>query len=197
MKKLHDPTLDPLPLYVEEDGNVRPLSHHVCAHCRHILPDRDAAKRCCAKYYCEVCKAETYQYHTLCGACRDQKQMDKAKEVVYEGGPVYDDATDQYYADLSDYLDSTDPGDEAEFVYLCKVDRLCEENAGELADRFVENLLQEHHEDARVENVDELEASIRKWLDKQTLETWHPDYSKKVRVPQTEDERESEAEEGA
>lgn len=183
MKELFDNPSEPLQLFVRRpDGTMRDQVHHACAHCRVISPSRDDAYDCCRQFRC-ACGAEMERYRTKCSSCYEAAREEKAEEVPYDGGCVYCERTDRYFNSMGEYLDDTEPGEEAEFLFACDVVRLADASADRIVTGIVEDLISDHHEDAEVDHYDELVAAVGAWLAKQTTESWSPNYKRKVRVP--------------
>lgn len=184
MKTYYDKPEEPYQLFVKlPNGTLKEQKHYACAHCRVILPDKEAALNCCKQDHCATCGGPTNKYWKECQICRDQRRMDAAVVVEdYEGHLCTDD---QFYGDMGEYLDATEPGEEDEFLYCCTVRRLKDEDAGTIVDNTLENLVSDYHEDAfdALVCVDELESAVKAWLSKQTIETWFQDQKRKVKVP--------------
>lgn len=183
MKPLFKTTADPLVILVREaDGTVKETESRVCAHCRIVHHDEKSARDCCRQPYCQRCGTEVQRHFSLCRHCIKDRRIQSATEVTDYDGPVYDEASDVYYADLGAMFDALEDEDLPEYVYACTVTRVARENPNRLVDWLCERVLDGHHEDAELDHLDELTEAIAAWLTKQTTESWEPDYKRKVRL---------------
>lgn len=185
----------PLPIYVKNGaGEFVQKEAHACAHCRVIRHDHDTALACCRQLKCPSCGKDV-DWHGKCGACIDQSRLAKAVEIpaeTYEG-MVFDPSRDEYHADLDTFYDSVEPDELPDYVYACTVDKLSEEKPERIADRLIESLLSDHHDEAEADNPGELVEVIGKWLEKQTAVSWSVDYTRKIRVGPAPEQRGSDA----
>ncbi len=156
-------------------------------------PAWQRANDCCRQFYCECGnKIEAGYIGPKCSPCnsaeRDARRIEKAEEIDDHDGPIYDDGRERYYSGLDEFMDwltdaLEDGQDEdelslPEWVYPCTVKPF-----GPLdASSVVENELCDHHEDAEVDDLDELQAFLDTWCAKQTLASWEPDFDKKISV---------------
>lgn len=187
MRPRFDPPKEPLPIYIKNSaGEFVQQDSHVCAHCLYIKIDRDAAYDCCKQLKCGKCGVNV-DYHSNCLSCRDAAELARATEIDHDTytGPVYDDSGDRYFETLDEFYDHyADDEDMPEWVYACDVDKLKDENAASIVDTMIENLVDDHHEEAKrqVEATPELIAAVRTWLDAQTVESWMQNTKLKIRT---------------
>jgi len=190
MRKLFKETLPSLQLFVKlPDGTMKDQLHYACAHCYCILPNKELAEGCCKQDYCEVCGTEIGKYWPVCTACSKAKKTEKAVTVdlaVYDGS-VYDESQDVYYHDYGEFEDSVEPEDRPEFLYCCTTHKLKEKDPEWMAENIMGNLYDDFATAGGGGGLDlvdtsELVAGIKAWLDRQTLEVFHPDYTRKIKV---------------
>lgn len=188
MKTYYEVPDEPYKLFVMlPDGTMKEQQHYACAHCKHILSDRDLALNCCKQDHCKKCNAPTEKYWSECSSCREVRIEEEAAIVEDYEGPLTD-GSEMFYEDMAQYLDGTIPGEEEEFLFCCTVTRLKDEDAASIVGNMVENIMSKYHEDSydQVVGEDELTSAVQAWLDKQTVETWYQDSKRKVRVPKGE-----------
>lgn len=149
------------------------------------------ASVCCLQKYCECGnKIDGGYTGPKCSPCnafvRDTTRVAKAEEVETCDGPVYCDSRDRYWSDLDDFMDwlACELDDEEdpsipEWLHPCETRKL-----SLCADSLVENALDDHHEDAfdQIDDLKGLQAILDEWAEKQSVESWYPDYDKKINV---------------
>ncbi len=190
----------PVPL-ASEDGKLRVWS---CADCGAVYGSSTAEKsatECCAEMLHD-CGQPVKKHYTSCDACmakaqaaKEQKVFDKAEKIPwqdYDGDMVYSEMGDAYYPDVDTMVDSEDdpPEDPPRWAWACTLLRL-KFNASDLVNDQLE--ADDHHEDsaASIDDSDiaELQKLLDAWCEKQTVETWFPDYSRVVICDDIVDER--------
>lgn len=125
---------------------------------------------------CQYCGEKCGKVWTACDPCRFQRRLDAAVEVPDEGGPYCAFDGDTYYTDLREAQDA-----DLEWVSPCiitypRID----------ADSVLENLLDDMHEDASVDDmcgVEAFEAAVKAFNDAQRTQSWFGDVKRKIRVP--------------
>ena len=99
-------------------------------------------------------------------------------------GPLFDDSSDEFWGDvdsMSDHFACND-WEAPDYVFACKVIKFKDEDPGRVADYISESLLDDYHEDSheQLTDLNEVVEILQPWFAKQTLETWHPDYTRKI-----------------
>ena len=158
--------------------------------------DRHAKRRatdCCKQQYCQ-CGEKIQQGYAgpKCSPCnsveRSKKVIEKAVEIDQFDGPVFCDDADRYWSDLSEFEDwvsdqiADDERDSIpEWIFPCDLKDFKKLDATDLIQNYIGD---EHHEDAadQIEGLDLLQAYLNEWCAKQTIQSWHPDYSRKISV---------------
>lgn len=151
---------------------------------------KDRAAKCCKQKYCDCGnKIEKYYTGSKCNQCSTMEsykiKVEKAVEIESCDGPIFCDNSDRYWRDMDDFMDwlvcEVDNGDSDSlptWVFPCDIRSFGRIDAGYI----VANELEEHHEDAEVDDIEELQQFLDKWCDKQSLESWNPDYTRKISV---------------
>lgn len=190
-----DKPKEPIPLFIFKDGvyvQVKSKSSIVgegevgivcCGECGHIYASDDAARKCCLQNYC-ACGEKIHQYWTMCSGCSSKKRVDSAELVEYIDGPVCVFDGDEYFSSLEDFYDSYEnrPLDEwPDYLNPCET---IPWDGIDIIDLIENSLLDEAYEDAHenLVDVDELLAAYKKWYEKQSIISWHPDTKKKIKV---------------
>lgn len=143
----------------------------------------------CGPWWCTKCGEEKTRFN--CWNCinaasrerdknasreRDKKRLEEAEDVTASySGPVSDDNTHFWPAPEEAACDIDAPA----WLYTCTVSRLSLD-----ARNILESALEDHHDNAWEELLgeDELQKLLDAWCEKQTMETWTTDYSRKVYV---------------
>lgn len=145
-----------------------------------IQSARDMAVNCkdCRpkQYTCDTCGCETPKYWTRCDSCRYEAKLAAAEEVPDDGGPYCAFDGDTYFHSLDEAADAG-----LEWVSPChitypKID----------ADSVLENLLDDMHEDASVDDLDATAAfykAVDAFNETQKTQSWFGDVKRKIRVP--------------
>lgn len=143
---------------------------------------RKAAEDCynCRTHnVCQYCESECPKGWTACGACRFARKLEAAAEVEDDGGPYFEFLGDRMYHELREAAE-----DGVEWVSPCT------ETYPQLnADNILENLLDDMHEDASVDDLDATEAfcaAVEAFNTAQTTQTYWADVKRKIRVPVAE-----------
>ena len=113
--------------------------------------------------------------------------LSKAKEIELPfDGPVYDPGTDKYFTNLSKFEDwyndiAGDPDySKPKFIHPCREEKFKGPNVDWILESCTEDLFEDAIE--HLEEVQELRDFIKAWVAKQSLVTFYPIYSKKIRV---------------
>lgn len=149
---------------------------------------KQRAQECCLKRYCS-CGNEIEKYYTgsECSGCQRNsshlRKILRAEEITAYDGPVYDESSGRYWSDVEEFLDwaaTEEREDLPEWIHPCTTRAFGKLDARDL----LESSLDEHHEDAydHVVDIDGLQHFLTQWCEKQTLESWEPDCSKKISV---------------
>lgn len=144
---------------------------------------REAARDCytCKTHNtCTYCGAECSKSFTSCESCRYQRKLDAAEEIPDDGGPYCAFDGDTYFTEMEEAQDAG-----LEWVSPCtisypKID----------ADSVLENLLDDMHEDASIDDmdgVDEFYRAVEKFNKAQRCQSWFGDVKRKIRVPARDD----------
>lgn len=142
------------------------------------------AKDHCGPWWCPKCGEEKTRFN--CWSCINAARQERDKQLLEEA----EDVTTSYSGPVSDDNDHfwSSPDEAAcdinlpAWLYACTVSRLSLD-----ASYILESALEEHHEDAweQLLGEDELQKLLDAWCEKQTMETWLTDYSRKVHVVPT------------
>lgn len=172
-------------------GHDHPVALY-CGKCGLIyrLTEPEMAEQCCKPYICKCGKPAPKGY-TICDECRNAAEAarekalyDKAKKIsldAYEGDWIYSDAfgNDGFglTEEIEDELFVMEPKNRPRYAWACKPFGLKRIDAMDI----IENLLEDHHEDAIEEvDVDGLQEVLDKWLKDQSVSSFEPDYSTAV-----------------
>ncbi|MEO1169647.1 MAG: hypothetical protein AAFW97_13145 [Pseudomonadota bacterium] len=125
---------------------------------------------------CDMCGKVCQKYWTRCRNCRGKAKFDAAKEIGDDGGPYFVFGGDQYYWDIADAID-----DGVEWLAPCikTYPRI-------VADNVLDCVLDDMHEDASVDDLNEVEAfheAVAAFNEAQTARSYWPDETRKIRVP--------------
>ncbi len=185
------PSAEPIVLVALGDPENEPLLY-ACGKCGSVHSPNiyaargevahDAAKAAAADCYnCKTsnicaCGAECPKYWTACEDCRNAKKLAAAVEVPDDGGPYCAFGGDTYYHELEEAA-----ADGLEWVSPCHITypRIN-------AESVLENLLDEMHEDASVDDLDATDAffaAVKAFNDAQRTRSWFGDDTRKIRVP--------------
>ncbi len=185
-----------------EEGVPPVPAAFACAKCRLIQPSEDLARKHCEPSICGTCGKEAVKFQTWCSSCqrkkRETKELEnfrKAEKVSYKDydDPVYvpDAAHNEgFFPDIGEYLEwlednlRFDGFDEIpEIMWTCHKFYLRIN-----ADNIIENAIEGHHEEAGSDisgkSVAELQEFLDTWCDKQGVESWDPDHSLGIELPQ-------------
>lgn len=171
--------------YVKDPKPPIDVPSFECGECGFTFTRKGAAENCCKEGVCEVCGCGTGSSLTMCDSCRDQKKLDAAAEINPDDhdGPVYSEEHDKYFEDLGEFIDWAEDQEEKDLPSFLHP---CEERGFpgiDIADA-VYNVCQDLFEDAidHIVGLEELDAAVKKFNDKQTMISWEPDMSKKICV---------------
>lgn len=176
---------DPIILVALNDPDQKPklFACPTCGVCQSIKhqPEEQArrlASECCQprKYICDTCGVDTPQYRTRCHSCADNARIGAATEIEDDGGPYFGFGVEQMYHELEEARD-----DGLDWVQPCKVTYPRID-----IDAVLEAVIEEMFEDASVDDlygVDDLDAAIKAFNDRQTTKTYWGDATRKIRVP--------------
>ena len=146
---------------------------YACGRCGLVFRDSFAAERCCPNYVCRYCGAVTDPYHLACDACWDLARLRKARRVsLAEYGIAMVCVEGDRYLETEDVEPAVEEGEITQpWVWGCDFTpfRLDIVSA-------MENELQDHHEDAEFDHVDELEEFVERWNKKQTGGSYYIDH---------------------
>lgn len=174
-----DPEAKPLLYACPRCGRVHSPRIYLATEERSHQAARDAAENCyecCTHYNCKDCGCETPKGWTRCRDCTLKARLEVAVEVPDDGGPYCAFDGDTYYTEMEEAADAG-----LEWVSPChvtypKID----------ADSVLENLLDDMHEDASVDDLaatDAFVAAVKAFNDAQTQQSWFGDVKRKIRVP--------------
>lgn len=154
---------------------------------------RKRAAACCKQQYC-ACGQKIERGYTgpKCSPCnsfdRETARLAKATEIEAFDGPVYDDHRDKYWTDLGDFedwvqdqIDDDERDNLPEWIYPCETKAFAKLDATSLIENYVHD---EHHDDAfdSIEDLDGFQKFLDEWCAKQTLQSWSPDFARKISV---------------
>lgn len=154
------------------------LAHSVKSHGRKVA--RELAVKCTRcrpkQYRCDICRKKTLQYWMRCDSCRYNAKLAAAVEIADNGGPYCAFGGDTYFQELDEARDHG-----CEWVSPCDVTYPRID-----AESVLENLLDNMHEDASVDDMDEVEAffaAVDVFNEAQRTQLWFGDDKRKIRVP--------------
>ena len=175
-----------------ETPSAQPMAY-ACGECSAIFlaANKDVAESCCAPTCCRVCGVETQKPYTVCDRHLELSRISKAKIIAakdFDCDAVYSDRVDGewgggYSSGIQEALESCEWSDSKPpaYVFGChptifQIDPLV----------VVENQMYNHHEDAieQVVDFEDLTEFLKQWNAKQTLVSYHPDYSQIVVIDQ-------------
>jgi hypothetical protein len=198
MKQLKDNPAPAFQLYRKKDDAFTPTlttgGHEIwaCGECGTLharqygeTSIREKAEECCKQKYCS-CGEKMPQYWVACHSCSSRtstaNRTEKATEIEQFDGAVYCAQRDKYWSNLEEFQDWAACRDEdedlPEWLFTCAAKKFARIDASDV----VQSELEEHHEDAEVDDIEELQEFLNKWCDKQSLESLQPDYSRKLSV---------------
>lgn len=125
---------------------------------------------------CSECGEQCPKGWTACDACRFQKRLAAATEVPDNGGPYCAFDGDTYFSEMEEAIDAG-----LEWVSPCDVTYPRID-----AYSVLENLLDDMHEDASVDDLDAtdaFEAACKAFNEAQKTQSWFGDSKRKIRVP--------------
>lgn len=159
------------------------LAHSVKHHGRKVA--RELAVKCTQcrpkQYRCDMCRKKTAQYWMRCDNCRIASKLAAAVEVPDDGGPYCEFDGDTYFQEIEEARDAGLEWVSPCFVTYPKID----------ADSVLENLLDDMHEDASVDDMDAVDAfyaAVSAFNDAQRTQSWLGDVKRKIRVPQSREQ---------
>ena len=150
---------------------------------------QQAAEGCCNERVCN-CGAIIEGWWTACARCRERNKLLRAVEIEATGysDPVYsDECGGEWNEGYSSSLDALREWCEDHEVAMPAYVHPCDETAFALDPAHIlESALDEHHEDAADQVVDEegLEAFLKEWNAKQTLRSCFPDTKRVIVLDQ-------------
>ncbi len=184
-----------------EDGK---MDAWACGYCNSMfagLLAEGVAREHCGWPVCE-CGKPVQEHRTACGACIAQHEADKELRVYgeaekirwqdYDGDMVYSPEMHEYYPDVDTMLDAEDdpPDDPPRWAWACTSLKL-KFDASDIVNAQLE--ADSHHEDSAAavddDDIVELQKLLDAWCEKQTVETYFPDYSRVVTCDDIVDER--------
>ena len=190
---------DPVPL-ASKDEKLHVWS---CADCGAVYGNKtgeQTARRCCAEMLCD-CGLRVQKNYTKCDRCIAEAHADKELRIFgeaekipwreYDGEMVYSDRQ-EFYPDVDSMVDSEDdpPDDPPRWAWACTSLKL-KFDANDIINAQLE--ADDHHEESRSyigdKDVAELQKLLDAWCEKQTVETYFPDYSRVVTCDDIVDER--------
>jgi hypothetical protein len=181
-------------LFTQSDSGLVPTGIFACGKCGTVWGEKnkrhgtvkESADNCCV-YVCS-CGKDAKPFHTICDDCelkklseRREERFRKAEKVSSWDDWIYDDFgggyQDGFFESLEDALDYYASEDEEppEFFFLTK------EIPFKLDfESVVRNVLEDHHEDAEVEGLEEITKIVDAWVRDQTLKSYEPDYKRVI-----------------
>jgi hypothetical protein len=186
-------------LYIAKGDIFQPVKAYYCSECRIVKRTQEEAEKCCVPHRCDTCGAELERYRTRCDKCRDKFRQARLAEMLeraeklesWDGWVYYENAgyQDGYFQSVDDLIewlaDNVDfESDWPEYVFVCKG-----RFDGIRLDRVLEDIEQDMYEDVRndLHGIPELEAAINAFNTANVgVLTYEPDYSKAVRVLNSE-----------
>jgi hypothetical protein len=190
-------------LYVKkEDGSFKPSTTFFCETCRIVHRTKEEGDKCCQKPKpaepkpCKYCgevvpNTSNYTYSPSYHAdCRTEHLLDKAKECEITGPDVFYDPYREEINSLENlqdhyYCEEIPEEERPEYFHFCTEDSwggidLERALANELEDYYCSD--DDYPADKDVIALEELENFLTVWNAKQTIRTYHPDYSRKVKL---------------
>ncbi len=161
-----------------------------CAKCGGLFLDKDTAVKCCQPAVC-ACGQLKRPFYSSCDACsskqravedtlREKARFDKAQKTTpenYNGDMIFME-DDRYFSSYGGMLDHCEGHDvpPPDFTWSCEEMRLGRIDA---KDDILENVLDEHHEDAfdQLIDVEGLQKFLDEWVNKQTMRSFSPCYN--------------------
>lgn len=185
-------SLEPKILIFADDPERKPRLY-VCAKCGSVHSPKiylasgevqhaaamDAARDCytCKTHNtCQYCGEQCSKSFTACETCRYQRKLDVATEITDNGGPYCLFDGDTYFMEMEEAQDFG-----AEWVSPCIVSYPQID-----ADNVLENLLDDMHEDASIDDmkgVEEFCAAVKAFNQAQDCPSYFGDDKRKIRVP--------------
>jgi hypothetical protein len=190
-------------------GKCRILYHEKMLPVNKDLTVQEAAERCCKPRICSCGKTiDDGKYGsggwTICEDCRQKKQEEKEqaawdKAELVEKYPGYEgmfyDGDDRYYSTVEEALDDlmTEDDSPPEFLFMTKPAHPMKIDIEWLYEHISENAeIDDFDCREHMVGMDEFEAAVEKFneANKAVVIGWYPDYSRKVRGPEMEDDEE-------
>lgn len=174
-----DPERKPRLYVCPKCGSVHSPEIYLATEERKHAAAREAAANCysCKTHNeCQYCGEQCSKSFTACEACRYQRKLDEATEIPDDGGPYCLFDGDTYFSDMHEAQDFG-----AEWVSPCTVTYPRID-----ADSVLENLLDDMHEDASVDDMDgvnEFYAAVEAFNKAQRCQSWFGDPRRKIQVP--------------
>jgi hypothetical protein len=174
-----DPEAKPVLYACGKCGKVHSPRIYACGDALAHETARKAAEDCydCREHNeCSTCGAECPKGWTACEDCRRTKRFNEAVEVDDDGGPYFEFDGDRMYNELAD---AAEDGVEWVTPSTETYPRLS-------ADNILENLLDDMHEDASVDDLDATKvfrAAVDAFNEAQTTRTFWADMKRRIRVP--------------
>ena len=140
-------------MYILMGRDLVPLKNWFCSRCGLVCQDKELAEKCCT---CRDCGIDTNRFTTFCDDCRDlqrlksqEKKFQEAEKLDDWDGPVYDDASDQYFVDLDEleeyYEDEDRLDDLPAFVQPCRKDPIYKACVQDFLDRYEDEMCEDEH----------------------------------------------------
>jgi hypothetical protein len=178
---------EPMVLVAQDDPKQKPklFACRECGHAYSVLNigvqnARDMAENCenCRpkQYQCDMCGCDTPKYWTRCTDCRTAAKIEKAEIVPDDGGPYFEVGGDRFFHEMEEAEDAGLSWVHPSKVSYPRID----------ADSVLENLLDDMHEDASVDDLDataEFEEAVKRFNEAQTTRSYWPDENKRIAVP--------------
>jgi len=175
----------------KQDGT--PAGIYFCSECRIVHPTQDQAAWCHGERLCACGKQVTYGYYQReCNDCRWKKdkaeesakeaerfeKATKIPEAEYAGEMVY--CGDSYYESIEEAIDQFLEGQEPEYVWACKNQRIPRIDLEDVTCNLLDNMW-EDAEISDLNGVDELSAALDAFNEaNKSINVWFPDYSTAV-----------------
>ncbi|MCP4948873.1 MAG: hypothetical protein GY923_15360 [Aestuariibacter sp.] len=163
-----------------------------CGECGIVAPTKYLAIQCHAERICGCGNVLKPRHYTACIKCRlkhaheqEIRKIAAAERLAEWDGPVFCEMdgyseSEWYFASLSDLLDELDEsGHTPRHAWPCRTIGISLD-----ATSIVENVLEDHHEDAfdRVD-IESLQHVLDAWAGEQAVETWEPMTDKIIILP--------------
>lgn len=190
----------------EDAAEQRTVTGWACKQCGRFWNQDEHMARycCCTEGPCEECGARRDRHNRLCEDCRKKKDAEVLRQRIADA----EDITDTNYAEMV-FVEELDDGengaffasaqDAAEAIRDAYFDDdesprpewafACDPQHYALdVDEMIENLCSDGYED--MESNQTIPKSLRKAVDHfnkinaKWLTAWHPDYSRKIRIPE-------------